>query len=66
MNRSTDREGPDGASEGPRTTTIPLEAVVVRYERRPDRRTLSPGGRATRTAWLTADVDAFVDLDDAR
>ncbi|MFC4987637.1 MULTISPECIES: DUF7511 domain-containing protein [Saliphagus] len=65
MNGTTDgSDGRPGARD--RTTTVPLEAVVVRYEHRPDRRTLSPKERATRTAWLTADLEAFVDLDDAR
>ncbi|MFC4552678.1 MULTISPECIES: DUF7511 domain-containing protein [Halorussus] len=46
-----------------------LRSVVVNYEDRPDRRTVYPEGLPTverMSTWLTADDDAFVDLDEAR
>lgn len=48
---------------------IDLEAIVVRYEDRPDRCTITPrecpeGDRLT--TWLSADIDAFVDLEAMR
>ena len=48
---------------------IDLESIVVRYEDRPDRCTLTPrecpdGDRLT--TWLSADIDAFVDLEAMR
>lgn len=46
-----------------------LHSVVVRYESRPDRRTVAPVGVADHerlTRWLSADDDAFVDLDACR
>ena len=42
-----------------------LESTVVRYDGRPDRRTVYPPGLAgvpRMSTWLTADDDAFVDL----
>lgn len=60
-----DGSGSDGTER--RANTVPLEAVIIRYETRSDRCTVSPGDdQAARTAWLTADVDAFIDLDDMR
>ncbi|MFC4247367.1 hypothetical protein ACFOZ7_10205 [Natribaculum luteum] len=47
----------------------PLETVVVRYEDRSDRCTLLPkdcSDDEKLTTWLTASVEAFVDLDDTR
>lgn len=62
MNGPTEGSGDMDRGDRPR-----LDAVVVRYERRPDRRTLSPAGeRAAGMAWLTADVGAFVGLDEMR
>lgn len=46
-----------------------FDAVVVRYESDDDRCTLVPrDGTTTKklNAWLTADLEAVVDLDDAR
>lgn len=46
-----------------------LESSLVRYEQGPDRRTIYPPGLssvARMSTWLSADSDAFVDLDDAR
>lgn len=46
-----------------------LEAVVVRYRCGPDRCTLVPRGggpEALLSAWLSADLETVVDLDDAR
>lgn len=43
-----------------------LESIVVRYEQRSDRRTVYPpglSGVARASTWLTADADAFVDLE---
>ncbi|WP_254764885.1 DUF7511 domain-containing protein [Natrinema marinum] len=48
---------------------VALESVVVQYENRPDRCTVVPRecSEAERvTTWLSADVGAFVDLEDAR
>ncbi|GAB3034435.1 DUF7511 domain-containing protein [Natronobiforma cellulositropha] len=44
-----------------------LESIVVRYETRADRCTVYPRERSEAevlTAWLTADVDAFVLLEE--
>lgn len=46
-----------------------LEIIVVRYEGRPDRCTVLPRNcpEAERvTTWLSADVDALVDLEEMR
>lgn len=46
-----------------------LESILVRYEDRPDRCTITPrecSEEAQLTTWLSADAGAFVDLDDAR
>ena len=46
-----------------------LRSVVINYEDRPDRRTVYPEGLTSverMSTWLTADDDAFVDLEDAR
>ncbi|MHC3439083.1 DUF7511 domain-containing protein [Natrialbaceae archaeon A-gly3] len=48
---------------------IDLESVVVQYEDGPDRCTIAPRDcpdEKKLTTWLTADVEAFVDLEDAR
>lgn len=45
-----------------------LHSVVVDYENRPDRRTVYPDGLSgveRMSTWLTADDDAFVNLDDS-
>ena len=54
-----------------RTDRIPFElhSVVVNYENRSDRRTVYPDGLSgveRMSAWLTADDDAFVNLNDSR
>lgn len=46
-----------------------LESTLVRYDRRPDRRTVYPPGLSgvpRMSTWLTADDDAFVDLETVR
>ncbi|MFB6281299.1 MAG: hypothetical protein ABEH40_04715 [Haloferacaceae archaeon] len=46
-----------------------LRSVVVPYESGPDRRTVYPAGVADHerlTRWISADDDAFVDLDAVR
>ncbi|AHG01465.1 hypothetical protein HALLA_03490 (plasmid) [Halostagnicola larsenii XH-48] len=51
------------------TRSIELDAIVVRYETQSDRCTITPRECADDnrlTTWLSADVDAFVDLEDAR
>ncbi|MFC7079785.1 DUF7511 domain-containing protein [Halorussus caseinilyticus] len=48
---------------------IELCSVVVDYEDGPDRRTVYPDGLSSverMSTWLTADDDAFVDLESAR
>ncbi|WP_254766882.1 DUF7511 domain-containing protein [Salinilacihabitans rarus] len=63
---STVRQRPSPrAADGP----IDLEAVVVRYDDRPDRCTLVPRGcpdERKLTTWYSANLTAFVDLGDAR
>ncbi|QCS42060.1 hypothetical protein [Natrinema versiforme] len=49
--------------------TIDLESIVVRYENRPDRCTITPREcpEAERmTTWLSANTDVVVDLADTR
>lgn len=49
------------------TDPFELESVVVEYETRTDRCTVYPRERTeeeTLTTWLTADVDAFVSLEE--
>lgn len=51
------------------TRSIDLDAIVVRYETQADRCTITPRECPERdrlTTWFSADVDAFVDLEDAR
>lgn len=46
-----------------------LRAVVVEYDSRPDRRTISPRevtAAELTTAWITADAAAFYDLAEVR
>ncbi|TYL39349.1 hypothetical protein CV102_08745 [Natronococcus pandeyae] len=73
--RSSGDDGPirarRTASTDSESTAPPaaLEAAVVEYETRPDRRTIYPADGADDrrlTAWLTANASAFVDLDDRR
>lgn len=69
--------GPPTAFEGgstiaeshPRDRAVPLEATVVRYANQADRCTIAPPtvtGTERLTTWLTADLDAFVQLEDVR
>lgn len=47
----------------------PLECLVVRYRNRPDRCTITPrecSDEERITHWLSADLSAVVDLEDAR
>ncbi len=51
------------------TDAIALESIVVRYDGRPDRCTITPHECSEAdqlTTWLSADVQAFVDLVDVR
>ncbi|MGQ3723143.1 DUF7511 domain-containing protein [Natrialba aegyptia] len=46
-----------------------LESIVVRYENQSDRCTITPeecSDIERLTAWLSADMDAFIDLETAR
>jgi hypothetical protein len=63
--------GADGETDrtGTHTTPVTLTAALVRYDGRPDRRTVYPpelSSVARMSTWLTANADAFVDLDSAR
>lgn len=63
--------GADGERHrtGTQATPVTLAAALVRYDGRSDRRTVYPPGLssvARMSTWLTADADAFVDLDNAR
>ncbi|QCC48198.1 DUF7511 domain-containing protein [Halobellus limi] len=52
-----------------RSRRFELRSVVVRYEERPDRCTIYPRRESCCErieAWLSADADAFVALDDMR
>ncbi|WP_435174916.1 DUF7511 domain-containing protein [Halorussus sp. AFM4] len=67
----TDPDAPDGRQHEPRLDRpdVELSSVVVDYEDRPDRRTVYPEGLSSverMSTWLTADDDAFVDLESAR
>jgi len=65
------RVEPAAASEAPPEShpAFLLRGVLVEYDGRPDRRTISPRA-PTRdellTAWLTADASAFYDLAEVR
>jgi hypothetical protein len=62
------RGGSDRA-HGDRARRFELDATVVRYDARPDRRTIHPAdatGVERMATWLTADASAFVPLDDER
>lgn len=51
------------------TRAIDIESIVVRYENRADRCTITPRecpAPERLTTWLSADVDAFVDLEAVR
>ncbi|ELZ13056.1 hypothetical protein NP511_16260 [Natrinema thermotolerans] len=51
------------------TETATLESIVVRYEDRADRCTITPRecpADDQLTTWLSADIEAFVDLEDVR
>ena len=57
------------SNSGENLPTPALRATVVKYEGRPDRRTLYPDGAddfERMTHWLTADDDAFRPLDECR
>lgn len=61
---------PDAPRSDPaRRQPVTLESTLVRHERGPDRRTVYPprlSEVARMSTWLSADSDAFVDLDAAR
>lgn len=70
---TTTGEDADPAGAEPATDVrrrpITLESSLVRYDGEPDRRTVYPPGLssvARMSTWLSADSDAFVDLEDAR
>jgi hypothetical protein len=70
---TTTGEDADAAGDEPATDArrppITLESSLVRYDGDPDRRTIYPPGLssvARMSTWLSADSDAFVDLEDAR
>jgi hypothetical protein len=70
MPMTTTGEGLDGPN---RTRNhhqpVTLTATLVRYDGRPDRRTVYPpelSSVARMSTWLTADANVFVDLDAAR
>ncbi|WP_226479814.1 DUF7511 domain-containing protein [Natrinema amylolyticum] len=51
------------------TDELDLESIIVRYEDRPDRCTITPrecSDSERITTWLSADVGAIVDLADVR
>lgn len=53
----------------PSNRSVELQCIVVRYETRPDRCTITPKScpkSKQLTAWLSADRDVFVDLEAAR
>lgn len=63
-----ERPATDSEREHPRPP-VTLESSLVEYEDGADRRTIYPPGLssiARMSTWLSADSDAFVDLDDAR
>jgi hypothetical protein len=70
---STGATTPDGSS-APATRAIDgrdfaLHSVVVDYDGRPDRCTIYPRRRSCRdrvASWLSADLDAFVGLEEMR
>jgi hypothetical protein len=64
---TTGRSSQPGSARGRQSIT--LRSRLVRYEDRPDRRTMFPPGLATdarMSTWLSADADAFVDLRTSR
>ncbi|WP_135852786.1 DUF7511 domain-containing protein [Halorussus salinus] len=68
LDTRTDRDRPADLETEARDDRpdIGLRSVVVEYEERPDRRTVYPAGVSgmeRMSSWLTADDDAFVDLD---
>ena len=68
LDTRTDRDHPADLETETRDDRpdIGLRSVVVEYEERPDRRTVYPAGVSDverMSSWLTADDDAFVDLD---
>jgi hypothetical protein len=61
------RQDPEDPTD--RAPTAPLVSTLVAYSSRPDRRTIYPPGTtsvARMSTWLTADADAFVDLESVR
>ena len=63
-----DAERSGGDRAGPRRP-VTLRSSLVRYDDDSDRRTVYPrglSGVARMSTWLTADDDAFVDLESAR
>jgi hypothetical protein len=68
---TTTRERTGGTSTTVEGTVPPprLVSTLVRYDRRPDRRTVHPpelSGVPRMSRWLTADDEAFVDLETVR
>lgn len=58
-----------GPASDPRGRAVTLESTLVSYDDGADRRTVYPPGLssvARMSTWLTADSEAFVDLEGAR
>ncbi|WP_254271786.1 DUF7511 domain-containing protein [Haloarcula marina] len=59
----------DDTCDGPARRDIDLSATVVRYTDRPDRCTVYPPGSsgvARMSTWISADADAFLDIETMR
>ncbi|UPW00696.1 hypothetical protein M0R88_01005 [Halorussus gelatinilyticus] len=68
LDTRTDRDHPANFETDARDgrPDVELRSVVVEYEDRPDRRTVYPAGVSgmeRMSSWLTADDDAFVNLE---
>ncbi|PSP68008.1 hypothetical protein BRC85_03795 [Halobacteriales archaeon QS_1_69_70] len=70
MSPDAERAGTAGRrSTAPPRRPITLESRLVRYEDGPDRLTVCPpglAGEARMSTWLSADRDAFLDLETVR
>lgn len=69
-NEAVDEDGMAGQPvPAPERPPVTLESRLVRHDGGPDRRTIYPPGLsdvARMSTWLSADSDAFVDLDAVR
>jgi len=69
MTNRHERPSASETADGDGDTPGRLASVRVRYDARPDRCTVYPpglSGAARMSTWLTADADAFVDLEAVR